>query len=175
MDGASTRVPRAFDDETKGAFLEFAREHPSNRRVSSAERTMMIEWLAGSSRPLASQKEFSRRNYVRKTFAWDEESQKLLTQDSNGEHRVVIAVDWIADVVEAIHIGNNHLGWDATWRDVSSAYYGILRSDVIFLLKRCFVCAQHPSKRAKIPHSEDSHNEVVTKQKSFERAGEETQ
>ncbi len=36
-----------------------------------------------------------------------------------------------------------------TWKDVSTSYYGILRSDVIFLVKQCQVCAKNPSKRPK--------------------------
>lgn len=55
----------------------------------------------------------------------------------------------IADVVDFVHNGNGHAGWDATWKDVSNLYYGILRSDVIFLLKRCQICASNPSKRPK--------------------------
>ncbi len=55
----------------------------------------------------------------------------------------------IADVVDFVHKGNGHAGWDATWKDVSNLYYGILRSDVIFLLKRCQICASNPSKRPK--------------------------
>ncbi len=55
----------------------------------------------------------------------------------------------IADVVELVHKENGHAGWDATWKDVSSSYYGILRSDVIFLLKRCQICAENPRKRPK--------------------------
>ena len=157
MDGASACIPRAFDDESKAAFLNFLREHPNNRRVSSAERDLIIEWVAGSIRRPTSQQEFSRRNYVKRTFAWDDESQILLAVGKNyDEHRVVVILESIADVVEAIHIRNDHLGWDATWRDVSSAYYGILRSDVIFLLKRCYVCAHDPSKRAKNSRNEGS-------------------
>lgn len=157
MDGASACITRAFDDQSKAAFLDFLRGHPNNRRVSSTERALIIEWLAGVTRRPTCQREFSRRNYVKKTFAWDEESQNLLAIGKDGdENRVVITLESIADVVEAMHIRNNHLGWDATWRDVSSAYYGILRSDVIFLLKRCHACAHDPSKRAKNPSNNES-------------------
>lgn len=163
MDGASPCTPpRAFDDESKTAFLGFLHEHPNQRRVSSAERALIIEWLAGGTRRPTCQREFSRRNYVKRTFAWDEESQNLLAiGKDNNEHRVVITLESIADVVEAMHIQNNHLGWDTTWKDVSSAYYGILRSDVIFLLKRCLVCAHDPSKRPKNPRNEESPEEKV--------------
>ncbi len=97
---------------------------------------------------------------------------------NNNEHRVVIVLESIADVVETMHIRNNHLGWDATWRDVSSAYYGILRSDVIFLLKRCRVCAHNPSKRAKNPGNDESlegkvEQEAFKEQDILERAEEE--
>lgn len=55
--------------------------------------------------------------------------------------------DMIAEVVESAHERNGHLGWDATWRDISASYYGIMRADVIFLLKQCQICAHDPSKR----------------------------
>lgn len=55
----------------------------------------------------------------------------------------------IADVVEAVHSRNGHAGWDATWKDVSTSYHGILRSDVIYLLRRCQICLHNPSKRPK--------------------------
>lgn len=71
--------------------------------------------------------------------------------DKTGEekNRIVITDDLIVDIVESAHMQNDHLGWDATWRDVSNTYYGILRADVIFLLKECQICAQNPSKRPK--------------------------
>lgn len=171
MDGASACIPRAFNDESKAAFLGYLHEHPNKRRVSFAERALIVEWLAGSTSRPTCQREFSRRNYVKKTFAWDEESRNLLAiSKDNNEHRVVITIESIADVVEAMHIQNNHLGWDATWRDVSSAYYGILRSDVIFLLKRCYVCAHDPSKRAKNPRNDESLEGQVG-QKAFKEQG----
>jgi hypothetical protein len=179
MDGASACIPRAFDDESKAAFLDFLRGHPDNRRVSSAERAQIIEWLAGGTSRPTSQREFSRRNYVKRTFAWDEGSQNLVAVGkNNNEHRVVIVLESIADVVETIHIRNNHLGWDATWRDVSSAYYGILQSDVIFLLKRCHVCAHNLSKRAKNPGNDESlkgkvEQEAFKEQDVLEKAEEE--
>ncbi len=49
--------------------------------------------------------------------------------------RTVITTDMIVDVVERAHEGSGHAGWDTTWKDISTSYYGILRSDVIFLSK----------------------------------------
>ena len=63
--------------------------------------------------------------------------------------RQVVTTDKIADVVEKVHTDNGHAGWDATWKDISTSYYGILRSDVIFLLKQCQICSGNPSKRPK--------------------------
>jgi hypothetical protein len=67
----------------------------------------------------------------------------------------------IADVVETIHENNGHAGWDTTWKDVSNSYYGILRSDIIFLLKRCEICSKNPLKRPKgapAPHTPQNVN-----------------
>jgi hypothetical protein len=46
-------------------------------------------------------------------------------------------------------MSNDHGGWDATWDEVSSKYCGIVRSDVIFLLKRCYICSLKPGKQPK--------------------------
>lgn len=45
----------------------------------------------------------------------DERSQNLLTPGKNNEeYRIIVVVDHIVKVVKATHIGNDHLGWDAT-------------------------------------------------------------
>ena len=47
----------------------------------------------------------------------------------------MVTEDAIVDVVELVHESNKYGGWDAIWKDISSLYYGILRLDVIRLLK----------------------------------------
>lgn len=158
MTGATSNNTAIFSSSTRTAFLNYVRENPNNRRVSQTDREIIIEWLMNPSKRPSSQKEFSRRNYVRKTFAWDEDTQTLLAigKTSEDKRRMVVTDDVIVDVVESAHEQNDHLGWDATWRDVSASYYGILRSDVIFLLKQCQLCAQDPSKRPKGATSKSS-------------------
>ena len=158
MTGATSNNTVIFSSRTRTAFLNYVRENPNNRRVSQTDREIIIEWLMNPSKRPSSQKEFSRRNYVRKAFAWDEDTQTLLAigKTSEDKRRMVVTDDVIVDVVESAHEQNDHLGWDATWRDVSASYYGILRSDVIFLLKQCQLCAQDPSKRPKGATSKSS-------------------
>ena len=151
MTGATSNNTVIFSSSTRTAFLNYIRENPNNRRVSQGDREIIIEWLTNPSIRPASQKESSRRHYVRKTFTWDENRQSLLAVGKivEDKRRMVVTDDLIVDAVELAHKQNGHLGWDATWRDVSVSYYGILRSDVIFLLKQCQLCAQDPSKRPK--------------------------
>ena len=151
MTGATSNIAVIFSSNTRTDFLEYVRNNPSNRRVSRADREIMVEWLTDSSKRPLSQREFSRRNYVQKSFTLSGDTQSLLAIGKNTEDkcRLVVTEDVIVDVVESAHKQNGHLGWDATWRDVSTSYYGILRSDVIFLLKQCQFCAQDPSKRPK--------------------------
>lgn len=152
MDGVSpSQKPVTFSHATKEALLQCLRDYPSNRRVSSKERQSLIEWLTNPRKHPSSQQEFSRRNYVRKTFAWNEDTKDLFVFAKNEKRkdRIVVTEDMIPDVVESVHELNGHAGWDATWKDISSSYHGILRSDVIFLLKRCQVCAHDPCKRSK--------------------------
>jgi len=151
MAAVSADKPFTSSPNTRAAFSNYLKDHPNNRRVSRVEREELIGWLTGCHAPPTSQKEFSRRNYVRNTFAWDQDNKILVAAAArNGaETRKVIIEDDIIDVVELVHTSNGHPGWDATWREVSRSYYGILRADTIFLLKRCSVCALNPRKRPK--------------------------
>jgi hypothetical protein len=151
MDSNSLTYPITVNQHTKSVFLQYLYENPNSRRVSQAENENLIRWLTDPDARPSSQKEFSRRHYVQKTFIWDEESHRLLEIAKNGgnQNREVVTEDRIAGIVEMVHERNGHAGWDATWKDVSSSYYGILRADVIFLLKMCDFCAGDPRKRPK--------------------------
>lgn len=137
--------------DLKVEFQRHIQDNPSNRRVTPTEKSELVRWLTDDSiRPL-SQKEFSRRNYVRRTFSLVEDTGDLwaVAKNENEKGRIVITTDGIVDMVKLVHMNNKHAGWDSTWKDVSSSYYGILRADVVFLLKRCEVCAGDPRKRPK--------------------------
>lgn len=140
-----------FSAGTKAAFLQYLRDNPNSRRVSESEKEALVNWLTKPGAQPSSQKDFSRRNYVRRTFTWDSNTGSLLAIAKKGgqTHRHVIIEDMILETVEMAHRDNGHAGWDATWKDISNSYYGILRSDVIFLLKQCRVCASNPRKRPK--------------------------
>lgn len=152
-DISPSQKPVTFSQSTRASFAQHLREHPSNRRVSSTEKENIIEWLTNPEKRPSSQREFSRRNYARKTFVWDNKRQDLLAinKSQEGRDRIVVVEDRIADTVEFVHNCNGHAGWDATWKDVSTSYHGILRSDVIYLLRRCQVCLHNPLKRPKNP------------------------
>lgn len=151
MASASSNYLDTFTLDTRTFFLQYLRENPNNRRVSQTDKESIIEWLTNPHKRPLSQEEFSRRNYVRKTSAWDEMKQNLVAvaKGDKCKDRTVVTEDTIADVVELVHKENVHGGWDATWKDVSTSYYGILRADVIFLVKECEYCRDNPSKRPK--------------------------
>lgn len=140
-----------FTNEDRAAFRLYLAEHPSSRRVSRAEQESLVQWLTHSNSKPSSQKEFSRRHYIHKTFRWEGATQTMRTLPRREAEpsRLVVVAESILDVVERVHLSNGHGGWDATWKDISQAYYGILRADVHFLLKRCSVCVQNPRKRPK--------------------------
>ena len=140
-----------FAPSTRTAFLQFVQDNPNSRRVSQAERQNLIDWLTDQRAPPSSQKEFSRRNYVRKTFALDANGQMLvaIAKKDGEKDRKVITEDNILDVVELVHTSIGHAGWDATWKEISNSYNGILRADVTFLLKRCSICVRDPRMRPK--------------------------
>ncbi|MCJ1377726.1 hypothetical protein MMC17_000822 [Xylographa soralifera] len=166
MTGGTSNNISIFSSTTRASFLDHVRKNPNNRRVSSTDLDVIVEWLTNPSKRALTQKEHSRRNYVRKTFVWSQNTRSLLANSKAGEenHRAVIIEDDILDVVESVHQLNNHLGWDATWRDISNSYYGILRSDVIFLLKQCEICAQVPSKRPKGFTASEPNRQAINRQ-----------
>jgi hypothetical protein len=151
MANDSTNHPTSFSPRTRSGFLQYLHDNPNNRRISQAEKCNLIGWLTNPNTRPSSQKEFSRRHYARKKFAWDESRQSLLAvaQKDGEKDREVVTEDRIMDVVELVHTNTGHAGWDATWNEVRSSYYGILRADVIFLLKQCAICAPNPRKRPK--------------------------
>ena len=140
-----------FSESTKAEFHQYIAQTPNNRRVSQQDKETILAWLTEPFKRPTSQQEYSRRNYVQKTFSWNTSSQTIfaLPKNKDGPKREMVTVEEIVATVERVHDANNHAGWDATWRDVSNSYYGILRADVIFLLKRCPVCNCIPSKRPK--------------------------
>jgi hypothetical protein len=162
-----------FTRSTERAFARHLLKNMNKRRVSQRDKEIIIEWLTKPDKQPSSQKEFSRRNYVQNTFNWDEKSkykggrgQTLSAAAKKGKgkkgqtplaaakkdkdkNRTVITTERIADIVEIVHRESGHGSWDRTWEDVSTSCYGILRSDVNFLVQRCQVCAGNPSKRPK--------------------------
>jgi len=140
-----------FEDSARASLARSIAEHPSSRRITHVQGRKIIDWLTESRRQPTTQEEFSRRNYVRKMFVWDESESRLLAVSKSTSYRMraVVFTDDIVDVVEQVHRTNGHGGWDTTWESINSHYYGILRADVILLLKTCRVCSHDPRKRPK--------------------------
>ena len=147
---------------TNQAFLSHLSQSPNDRRVTKAKEADIISWLTDLERRPSSQKESNRRNYVRKTFSYDGESDLLLCEDQSGTRKVVTE-DAIFDVVNAVHQELGHTGWDATWKALNGAYYGILRVDMIFILKHCPTCATDASKHSKRLLTASPNNEKFEK------------
>ncbi|KAL7805883.1 hypothetical protein V8C26DRAFT_417234 [Trichoderma gracile] len=140
-----SRCPKVRED-----FQEYLRSRPNKKHISREEKFKLVAWLADPNVRPKCQKDYSRRNYAQKTYRWDENTQELFAMAKNDRSgdRIVITEDEILSVVEKVHTAN-HGGWDATWDCVSRTYCGIVRSDIIFLVKRCGVCQIDPRKRAK--------------------------
>lgn len=136
---------------TKLIFLQYLRDNSNNRRVSQIDKEILIDWLTNSHKRSSFQKKFSWRNYVWKIFAWDEKARNLIAVAKTNEvkNRMMITDDMISNVVKIVHKDNNHVKWDVIWKKVSTFYYDILRSNVIFLLKQCQICVSNLFKRSK--------------------------
>ncbi|KAL7813592.1 hypothetical protein V8C44DRAFT_357401 [Trichoderma aethiopicum] len=140
-----SRCPRVREE-----FKEYLKSTPNKKHISREEKFKLVAWLADPNAKPTCQKDYSRRNYAQKTYRWDENRQELwaIAKKDKGKDRIVITVDEILQVVETVHT-MNHGGWDATWDRVNQKYCGIVRSDIIFLVKRCGLCQVDPRKRAK--------------------------
>ncbi|KAJ3499532.1 hypothetical protein NLG97_g246 [Lecanicillium saksenae] len=153
----STTMERSsvFPARVRAEFLDYVQKNPKSRRVSREDRNTFIEWIRSPSTTSSSQQEASRKHYVRNNFIWDAERDSLQARPTATQisHRPVVVIEDIVDVVGDIHVNIAHAGWDTTWKRVSASFYGILRADVIFLLKRCDACALDPRKRPKTHHN----------------------
>ena len=59
--------------------------------------------------------------------------------------RLVIMESSILDVIQEEHSRIGHAGVHATWAAVSKGFYGIIQSEVMWLLKRCQICIRRAS------------------------------
>ncbi|KAL6862245.1 hypothetical protein J3F83DRAFT_767398 [Trichoderma novae-zelandiae] len=140
-----SRCPRVREE-----FREYINSTPNKKHISREEKEKLVAWLNDPNAKPTCQKDYSRRNYAQKTYRWDESRHQLwaMAKNGKGKDRMVITVDEILQVVEQIHM-IDHAGWDATWDRVNRDFCGIVRSDIIFLVKRCGLCQSDPRKRAK--------------------------
>jgi len=145
-----TYHPFSSSPEIKYDFTQYINETPNKKHISPEDKASLVEWLSNPTAKPMCQKDYSRRNYAQKTYKLDATHGTLWEIAKNGKvmDRMVITEDKILKVVEQVHMVE-HGGWDATWEQVSRQYCGIVRSDVIFLLKRCEFCQSDPRKRAK--------------------------
>ncbi|KAL6898586.1 hypothetical protein GGI43DRAFT_81158 [Trichoderma evansii] len=170
--------PFSREPEVQEEFRNYLQENTNKKHISTERKHNLIQWLADSTLKPQTQRDYSLRNYASKTYRWDKDrhilwgigkseksekggksakSKKGVKSGKSGkgskggkcQDRVVVTEDEILDVVEKIHMSNDHGGWDATWDEVSSKYCGIVRSDVIFLLKRCYICQLNPRKHSR--------------------------
>ncbi|UKZ95816.1 uncharacterized protein TrAFT101_010631 [Trichoderma asperellum] len=167
--------PFSREPEVQQDFRNYLQKKKIKKHISTERKHNLIRWLTDNDAKPQSQKDYSLRNYASKTYKWDGDKRILwgIGKSENGgksgktkktkkgwkgskgskggkcQDRVVVTEDEILDVVEKIHMSNDHGGWDATWDEVSSKYCGIVRSDVIFLLKRCYICQLNPRKHSR--------------------------
>ncbi|KAL7898878.1 hypothetical protein HDV63DRAFT_413458 [Trichoderma sp. SZMC 28014] len=167
--------PFSREPQVQREFRVHLEKTPIKRRMTAERKHDLIRWLSDSNAKPQDQREYSLRNHALKTFKLDGETHTLWSigkpesekPAKNGkakkawkswksgkpskkcQDRMVVTEDEILNVVEQIHMSIDHGGWDATWDEVSSKYYGIVRSDVTFLLKRCYICTIKPRNQAR--------------------------
>ncbi|KAL4918663.1 hypothetical protein BDW62DRAFT_60655 [Aspergillus aurantiobrunneus] len=161
-DAGAPPQPDIFTEAAKELFIQHLKDHPSCRRLSSAEKKDVIEWLTDPDRKPSSQREYSRRSYVRHKFIWDGKERCLWAKkvNNNGKNRIVVAQEDIAEVVQTEHRRNHQAGLKEIWKNISTSYHGILQSDVKYLLPKCRVCRGDPPELPKNPESSAAEPEL---------------
>ncbi|KAM0449843.1 hypothetical protein ACHAPV_006968 [Trichoderma viride] len=196
--------PFSREPQVQREFRHYLEENTNKKHISAERKHNLIRWLSDKDAKPQEQSDYSLRNYAFKTYKWDGtnhilwgigKSEKPEKPAKNGkgkktwdsgkggkgsrkcQDRVVVTEDEILTVVEKIHMSNDHGGWDATWDEVSSKYCGIVRSDVIFLLKRCYICTIKPRKQSrrnatpdKFPASSSSAPGPSSEQQTFQQS-----
>ena len=86
-------------------------------------------------------------------FKTDELGLAIYTQAT--EHhlaeRLVIMESSILDIIQEEHCRVGHSGVHGTWAGISKSFYGIIRTEVMWLLKRCQVCIRQAQNRSRGP------------------------
>ncbi|KAM0481930.1 hypothetical protein ACHAPX_003264 [Trichoderma viride] len=166
--------PFSKEPEVQREFRHYLDENRNKKHISAERKYSLIRWLCDDEAKPQSQSDYSLRNYATKTYKWDDDNHILwsigksekpekpakngkgkkswgrkVSRSAKCQDRAVVTEDEILNVVEQIHMSNDHGGWDATWDEVSTKYCGIVRSDVIFLLKRCYICTIKPRKQSR--------------------------
>lgn len=167
--------PFSREPEVQREFRDYLDENANKKHITAERKHSLIRWLSDNDAKPQDQRDYSLRNYAFKTYRWDGDrhilwgigkpesekpakngkGKKAWRSGKSGkgskkcQDRMVVTEDEILNVVEQIHMSNDHGGWDATWDEVSSKYCGIVRSDVIFLLKRCYICTIKPRKQSR--------------------------
>lgn len=168
--------PFSKEPEVLEAFQAHLRTYETSH-ISAEKREDLIRWLTDKVAKSKDQSHYSSRNWITTAYKWDSRRKLLLVGGTNEEtikgkkkikrgkggknarvgrrseyqDRIIVTEDEILDIVEKIHMSNGHKGWDATWNEVSRKYVGIMRADVIFLLRRCYICSLNPRKNPRRP------------------------
>ncbi|KAM0255352.1 hypothetical protein ACHAQJ_005872 [Trichoderma viride] len=177
-------LPFSRELQVQKEFEDYLQNNPNKRHISIERKLDLVRWLIDPEARPRHQSDYSLRNYAQKTYEWDRFEHILWGSSKNGigKDRIVATEDEILETVEKVHLANDHKGWDATWDEVSNQYCGIVRDDVIFLLKRCHICQLNPRKRAKknqalakAPASEEQSTaqQAVSEPQAFEQLGSE--
>ena len=134
----------AFTNEAHIAFHEFLHEEDPHRfRFDDTKydkyKAWILEHQSGVQPRRLNRKTQKVRQRVIKKFYLNED-QRLCCLDSNGRELKVLR-DWqLFGVITNTHSSVHHAGQEKTYTTLMDQYYGIVRTEVRWLLKHCKVC-----------------------------------
>ena len=161
---ASTNVAQInpFNSESKRAWHTWmeAREDSSRERLDNKEIQQFIRWLndepsweSGINYDDKKQRkaDMKKRSWVKENFYV---SGNILWRKADKKHpepRKVLAYTELADVIIETHVRLGHAGHNPTCAAVLKDYYGLVRDEIIELLRRCEICSRKHASKSKAP------------------------
>ena len=133
-----------FPDDEVG-FLEYLRSHPNRFRPSDIiERNQWLRYINGEEAIDA--KGTKKKDHCRLTYYNDNGVLK-----TKGGDKEVVCDTEVAVYIQRCHEKISHAGIQATFKEVQSRYYGIVRKEVQRLLSHCRICHKTAASRARGP------------------------
>ena len=143
----------AFNEATRTAFAAYLEVNEHRYQITDSTYEQYITYLTNALYEPSSRADQAKRAFVKTSFQMDEGGYALqaCATERHKQARLVIMQSSIFDIIQEEHCRIGHAGVHPTWAAVSQGYYGIIRTEIIWLLKRCQICIRRARNRSRGP------------------------